>query len=1184
MVSWAYSAACRLAMHLILTIGVLVTATVTVIGQESTATIQGVVKDSTGAIVPGARVELLGLSTHLVTLRTSDNDGAFTFALVPPGRYELSAGRDGFKTAIIRELRVQLSESTHVAVILEPGSIQETINVRADAIRVMTTGAALTTAVARRLIQDLPSFTRNALDAISVAPAIDLLPGGQGNTGQVIGVDGGSVIANGSRRSQNSYYLDGAENAGAWRNSVLQFPNPDTIDELQIQTANAGVQFGKQPGAVINAITRSGTNTLRGTAFHFFHDERFNAGRWADNRAGLPKPEDNQKYSGGVIGGPIWRNRAFFFASFNAFRTNDPATQQTARFPTQALKNGDFSAVPDFVRSDGTSVPFDIKDPATGLSLGKTIPRSLMDPVALRLAELLPTAATYYDVATRQYEKTVHNDEYLIKADHVLTTGHHLTGLIMHTKGFEKDPGQAFANNSTPEWGSLERYGRQTTTSLKHRWTGRPSMFVESRFSLAESSSNIDPSDQSRDLHDLGVTFPFTARMKQLPNIFLDSAGGFRAAHANADYVGQRNHRVGATVTWVRGRQLLRVGGETQIDRVTFIGGRELRTIFRFTGRDTLNGPITSASQVPLLANNFGTQNFAYAWADFLLGRVSSFSVAGSSHAEMHYRSSYFFAEDQWRITDRLTMSGGLRYELAGEVEETYGQLGGVFVAGHRSDLYPMAPAGFAWPGDTGINPGLLPRDRDNLAPQLGLAYDISGEAKTILRAGAGLYYANLPLAVRINSGISGFGGASPTGANALLRDPFGTSKANPFDTLPQYGPHNPVPDAVNGYTPVTYPWESLFTTQPVRGVPTRIFTGPVLGYDPDLQTPMSAQWNVQIERALGSGVTVAAGYVGNRGYHQPLWHGVNAPVPGVGADTSEQSLRDRRPWPTYGTGRLYATILDTSFDSLQLWSDFRIRGLTGKASYVLSRTLSPFGINATGAGESLPNGFPEGAASAESIFDASGGAGQSSYPYDIERDRAEVGRRHVFKVHGIYDVPWRGTGGFVDHLLGRWSVSGAFHGTSGVPLNIVWGLDANADGSAFDRPNLTGEIQYPRTLVPDPSVDRRGAIQYISPLGFTGPCNNIARTGAEAFCPSVGNLPRNAVHGVGLFSLDMALLKDVRLKGQQRLQLRLEVFNVTNSNFLAAPTLDLSSPFFGQVLGRIHRQRRMQIGIKLEV
>jgi hypothetical protein len=215
---------------------------------------------------------------------------------------------------------------------------------------------------------------------------------------------------------------------------------------------------------------------------------------------------------------------------------------------------------------------------------------------------------------------------------------------------------------------------------------------------------------------------------------------------------------------------------------------------------------------------------------------------------------------------------------------------------------------------------------------------------------------------------------------------------------------------------------------------------------------------------------------------------------------------------------------------------------------------------------------------SAEAILESSGNSGQGSYPFDIERDRAENGRRHVFKFHYVYDIPLlRG-----HRWLGGWAIAGGVVAMSGIPLNITWGMDANADGTGADRPNLVGEIDYSRDLVANATPDRRGAIQYLDRANFTGPCGTNDRTGSGAFCPASGNLRRNAARGVPVHTVDLALIKSTAWSSTGRVELRLEAYNVFNSNFLGTPTLDLSSPFFGQVLGRIHRPRQMQVGVKV--
>ena len=1140
--------------------------------QPTTGTIRGQVRDSSAAPVPSATIRVLEVAANQAVESVTDAGGAFAVPLLRPGTYVVVTKADGFREARA-SARVTVAGVTTVDLYLQPAGVAETVTVTAVAPVASSSASTVATQIDGELLRQLPSANRHVLQFARLAPGVEAFAG----AGQVIGQDGSNaVIANGQRSTQNSFYLDGAENTGAWRNWALQFPNPDTVQEVQVQSASATAQYGKQPGAVVNVVLRSGTNRFGGTAFRFQHDERLNANSWTNNRNGFTKPEDNQRFTGGVIGGPVRRNSTFFFTSFNRYRAETPVTQTAGRFPTAAMKRGDFSEVPDFVQANGMVVPFNIKDPVTGASLGKTLPASMANAASGQLLALLPTANAYYDRAVRQFERPRAVDEYLVKLDHLVTNRQRVAVTAMFTNGAAEDPAHSFNNNTVPAWGAARTSGRQLTAFGKYSWS-RNTFHVESRIAFAGNTSDVRSTVEGQGPAAFGIRFPFAPQYDLLPTILLDNEGGFRADHQQNDYIGQRNHRLGSTAIWTRGSHLVTFGADTQVDRVTFEGNRDLRLALSFTGRDALNGPITSAAQVPLAANNFGSQNFAYAFADFLMGRAVTASTAGYSTASLSSRSFSFFAQDEWRVRPSLTLSLGARYELTGDVSERDGKFGGSFILGHQSSQYPMAPLGLAWAGDEGLEAGVLPRDRNNVAPRLGLAWDVQGDGRTTVRAAVGLHYATTPLAGNLFAGTSGYGGASPGAANLLLHDPYGTSKVNPYDRESQYGPTNPVPDPVTGYTPSTFPWAGSIRSQNVRGVPTAAFVGGIVGHDRALTTPYVIESHLTLARVLRPGLTLAAAYVGNRGYHQPMWLAFNAPVPAVGADTSTQSILDRRPLAQYGGGRIFSTILDTEYDALQVSSDIRVGSLNALVSYVLARNVSPFGVGAQDLNKGGADGLNTGAQSAEAILASSGNAGQGSYPFDVNRDRAENGRRHTFKLSYGYELPW----GRNRRWLGGWAVSGFVVAASGIPLNVTWGMDANADGSTADRPSVVGPIAYTRDPVANPSSDRRGAIQYLDPQNFVGPCGTNARSGPSAFCPTSGTLGRNAVRGVSLYNVDLAIAKTFRLGASRRLEFRVEAFNLPNVNFLGTPTLDLSSPFFGQVLSRIHRPRLLQVALK---
>ncbi len=1147
--------------------------------QSVTGSVRGQVVDQSGAAVRGVSLDLRSTTTAASLRAVTDEHGRYLFAFLPPGLCSIEASVAGFEPIQLSDLRVETGGAVTADIVLRPAGVVTRVDVRAKP-GGGPLGAALATNIASGLLLRLPNLDRHVLQFAHLAPGVDAFLG----AGQIIGQDGtNTLLANGQRSTQNGFYLDGAENAGAWRNWALQFPNPETVQEIQVQRANASAGLGGQPGAIVNVITRSGTDALHGTGFASFHDKRLNANSWENNRNGLAKPEDDQRKVGAVLGGPIRRGASFFFGSFNRFRTSQPVTQRGGHFPTAPMKRGDFSEVPDLVRPDGTRIPFDMKNPVTGESLGKTLPASLIDPVVLRLLELLPTADAYYDTAVRRFDRPWGVDEYLAKVDHRLTMSQSLSGTVMATTGSRIDPAQGFTNNQVPEWGAAKSGSRQLTASVRHLWSVTSALSLDSHVALAGNTSDVRPAGPMTGQQAFGIAFPFQPEIAQPPSLVLDFEGGFRADHQNNDFIGQGNHRVGVTASWLEGAHVLTFGGESEVDRVSFELNRDLRTSYRFSGRDALNGPIVSATQVPLRANDYGVQNFAYAFADLLLGRPVTVSTAGYSTTSFSSRTSHAFIQDEWRVSPRVSVWLGLRYEFASAASEAEGRFGGAFVLNHQSNQYPNAPRGLAWAGDANVPKGFIDAGLGTLSPRAGVAWRVSADGRTSLRSAAGLYHAGVPLGGRMFSGTSGFGGATPRAANTALSDPYGASRVNPYDTVLQYGPGNPLPDAIRGYTPATFPWASQFQRQIVRGVPTQIFVGPIVGYESTVTAPSVAEYHVTLERELTQGWRLEAAYVGNRGRHQPLWQAFNAPVPEAGANTSDQSIRDRRPYAEYGGGRLFSTTLNTSYDAAQIASSVRLGGLTAQISYVAARSVSPFGINAQDVDKRTVEGFSTGAASGEAILTSASDAGQSSYPYDPGRDLAENGRRHTFKAHYVYELPWRQSGGWRGVWLDGWAVSGAFVAMSGLPLNILWGLDANADGSPYDRPNLVSSIQYPRTAVPDASFDRRGAIQFIDPASFVGPCHNNERTGSAAFCPTPGNLPRNAATGVSVFNVDLAVLKRVHVGGSKNVDVRLEAVNVTNTNFLGAPELNLSSPFFGQVSGRIHRPRQMQVGIRFE-
>lgn len=1087
----------------LLTVGCLAGVVPALSAQPTTGTLQGTVRDPQGALVPGAHLELINEGTQASFAQTSGAEGAYVFNFVPPGSYSLRASAQGFKTATLTQIAVEVGRNTSLDVTLDTGALSEVVEVRAAAATMDTLSAQVSTNVDRQYLQQIPTLNRNALDFAELAPGVEVnYDATSSGTGQNLNIEGQRAVVNGNRSGRNGFYLDGSENTGAFRNNGLNFPNPDAVEEVQIATSNTSAEFGRQPGGSFNVVTRSGTNEFRGTSAYFFRDKRLNANTWDRNRRNLGRAEDELKNFSTTFGGPIRRDRTFFFSSFMAYRNNNADTQNNRRFPTDAMKRGDFSAV-----------PVQLMDPTTGLLLpNNQIPAGLLDPVALRLAEMIPTVANYGDRYFWAFERPSRNNEGLLKIDHQLWGRQRLQLSYFTTWGKETIPdlaGRPFAINNIPAWGPQLNTARQTTAALRHSWIATGAMVVESRASIARLDANRDNANIGRSFADFGAqNWPINQEgaRKYLPQIQI--ADGPLSRNGFLSLFDQGNYQAGVSATWVKGRHNPKFGVELQRERVRQLDDTE-RVNFTFDGR------YASGRTTPPVADQFG-----FAFADFLMGRTTGFGVSGILDYDISNWNYFGYVQDQWRITPRLTITPGLRYEIYAPSTEANDKRV-AFMMGHRSSRFPNAPVNHAFAGDEGIPRGFFKQDRNNLAPRIGVAYDVFGDGRMAVRGGAGIYYSYNPAQINLWTAENNPWRPEVLGGEALLRDPWLTSRS-PVYTAP--------PTPLTSANIANFPWRPPYNA---------------IGFADDFVTPYTAQWNLSVERELWKGVVVAAGYVGNRGYKFPQVLPINFARFREDAQDTAASRDARRPIPDFRDVFLISSTARLWYDALQVSSSLRRDGLLARLTYVLA----------------------SGSDTADA--DPTSQSAQTANPLEPGSERGQNQRRHTFRAHYAYTLPFFRDGSRVaGTLLGGWQVSGTVRARSGRPLNVTLGNDWNLDGVGGDRPNQMGEISYPRTENSD------GTYQWFdrSAFGLSG-----GGTTRNAF----GSLPRNAVYGAGDWNADLALLKDFRLDAFRRVQLRFEAYNVFNNNNLNDPVLNFSSADFGRILGR-RDNRRVQLGVKL--
>jgi outer membrane receptor protein involved in Fe transport len=1089
--------------------------------QQTTGSVQGTVFDESKAAVPGATLELRNVATNVTRRLVSDTQGRYLFTFVPPGTYDLRASLTGFKTREVSALGVLVAKNIVVDLVLQPGGIEETVEVTASTDFIETKSAALGTNVSTRQILELPSSSRNVLATAELAPGVAVDTSALTAGGQLLGVDGTAANVNGARRQQNSFYLDGTDNSGSYRNLGLQTPNPEAIQEVQVTTSTNTAEFGKQPGGYFNVITRSGTNKFDGAVFYFGTDESLNANEWSRNRSGLDRPPSNRKQYGAVLGGPIVKDRTFFFASYQRYSEQQTQTFSTTLFPTAKMFAGDFSEFPGQLYNPNNNQPI----PGNNLAAA-----GLLDPVAVSLAQsgLIPTVANLGDRLVWDFVREPRNDEILGKIDHNFYPAHHTSVTYFHTSGQ-----QELAGGSVPDYARGKDKAGQDTLSLRHTWVVKPSVVAEFRGSYAALATEraVDEDLVGRTLEDFGAVWPIpvVGGRRYLPVI--EIRDGWATGTTGLSEFDQQNFRLGATVSWVRGSHNFKFGYEAQRSEVTQFAdsGSSPPGPIRFQGRFSNRGNPPSGTVPNAL--------FAHSMADFMMGRIENAGVDGNIDYSVHGWSHYAFAQDQWALTPKLTLNLGLRYEIYDPWIEKDGKTS-AFVENYKSTLYPNAPVHFAFQGDPGIPEGFIEKDKNNIAPRIHAAYDVFGNGKLALRAGYGLYYAYPGAQTRTWSANEFPWRAGAQGAEARLYDIWGTSKSPVFTTPPTPFPADQR-EFLNTYS---------FPTPAPR----------IIGFDPDFETPKTHQWNLTAEYQPWDGIAFSAGWVANRGRNLLQTLGFNyarfIEVNGQPPSNSATNIQARVPFQTLNRFSIMAVtqgVID--YDALQLTGRMNRGGLSLVAHYTFASAFGDGG-GSFGRPDEDPEGFTI----------------QTNNAANPKGEYGRIARKHTFRMYYVYDLPfYRTQQGTLGRILGGWQISGNFSWLSGDPFDVYLGVDANFDATTSqprDRPDLVGDITYTGGSRDDQMA------QFFDKTVFATPTITADYL--------MGNLPRNALIGPSRWFADMALVKNVAIKGDFRIQLRLEAYNVFNHNNLNQPNGQMNSADFGKILTR-SGNRTMQFGAK---
>jgi outer membrane receptor protein involved in Fe transport len=1056
---------------------------------QTTATLTGVVADESGGVLPGAMVTVRAASPTAPRIVSTDGEGRFVLRDLPPGEVRLTIELGGFRTLEYRKVTLAPGEIRELGtLLLKIGALTEDgppVYANEPPL-VETTSAGLGLLIPARDLVELPLNGRNFTQLGTLMPGViappaalggqagDATPGGFGNAT-------GGFNVNGMRNQSNNFLLDGAPNNDSFNTGFVLRPPPDAIEEFRILTHAFGAEYGRNAGAVVSVVTRAGSREWRGSSWWFDRDDALEA----RNRFAVTKPALDQHQFGGAAGGTIVENRAFVFGYYEGFR-NRRGTTDTRVVPSAAQRAGDFS---------GGSA---IRDPLTGQPFpGNVIPPARLDAIAARLlADYVPLPNQPGNRYTQSPDVIDRRHQFGVRYDQNLGDSDKLMARVHAARTEQRNPlGPA---NFSPA-GNVAQ-ARLVDALVSNTLVLGPTTVNETRVSInrIDAEPNVTSGLDPRDL-GFAIT-PSNQTALGLPNIGV--TGFFTLGDAQQPFASRVNDvwTLADDVTKIAGAHSLKVGVEVRRDRIA------LAFINRPNGNFTFSGQYTGNAA-----------------ADFLLGLPQQYRQAsGDPNMDGRTWTTSVYGQDDWRLATGLTVQAGLRYERAAPFVERGDKLN-AFHPGQQSTRFPAAPVGLVYPGDPGVPRGTYASDGNNVAPRIGVVWDVTGEARTIVRGGWGLFY------------------DTPAGQGDFFQN--GTL-APPFQPL----------------TEVTY---SVASTDPHFRAPLAGVGGGASGFPPGLifigwgprfTTPLAQHYHLSLQRTVASVVGLELTYVGSRARNLPLFVEVNPTTP-VLAPTPRQGPR---LLPAFGLLRPSLAAAPSSYDSLQASARVRTwQGLTALLSYTWGHAIDHVsGINI--GGEARPM-LPV------SLDDLSAGEGPSiDAMLAREKGDALFDARHRVVFSANYVLPaFDGRAPILRHALGGWSINAIVQAQTGFALTVTEPVDV-ALMSLTNRPNVTC----------DPNA---GGARTVGQWFDTSCFSRLTLSGNAG---AIGDAGRGIVRGPGFARTDLSLVRRIALPRQQHVELRIEAFNLFDQDRLGNPGLSIGTPTFGQITsaddGRI-----VQLGVK---
>ena len=672
-------------------------------GQVATGTILGGVSDASGAAVPGAVVTATNINTRFTRSTTTDGSGQYSLVLLPVGQYQVEVALDGFKNFLRTGIVLEVGRNARIDATIQPGNVNEVVSVVADAPLIETTTASISRAVGQNEVLNLPLVNRDLYQLLSITGGVT-----SNDASNSLGGPEQTTTINGSQKAQIgtvNFQLDGGNNTAGLRGTGNPAPNPEAVQEFRVITSNFSAEYGRYPAGVVDVVTKSGTNQWRGAAFEFFRDEALNSRRWAPPGATSARERLDRNQYGAAFGGPIMRDKTFFFTSYSRLRQTETYYRNTAVMPTTLERSGDFS--------QSAQRP---NDPATGQPFaGGIIPSSRFDAAAKTIQDrYLPQSNLpnrFFEVSAPDPLAT---DEVTFKLDHQLTPQRTLAVSVFYLKGQDTQP---MSGSGNIPWVDRDFNWTQHNVNIADTWTLSPTMINRLKFTYTRQFGGR-VNNPTTSLGDLNSSFKIQGD-PTLPRItvtgYFTGQTAIAGPDAGSDYWSLRDH-----VLLARGDHAITLGGEVSYEKIVHDTLLDNYGVFGFNGSKTGN-----------------------AYADFLLGLPATMSQ--DAPIRKLDNGGYFSAylQDDYRVHSRVTLNLGLRYDVQMPLTDPMDRKL-AYVPGARSQVSPTAPEGLLFPGDPGIGRGIVKTDLNNIAPRLGFAWDVMGDGRTSVRAAGGVFYGSI--------------------------------------------------------------------------------------------------------------------------------------------------------------------------------------------------------------------------------------------------------------------------------------------------------------------------------------------------------------------------------------------------------------------------------------------------------